>query len=121
MTRIILPDALRADTYRGKLFGRQGAPYQQPEAICWGDIKVLEFLKGRPWDDLALGFVHALRPSHIRVVDHNRCIQCDAQTWRVTVYLDEAGLIDDIEQEVELGATDKCRNGCAMEEALRKP
>ena len=119
MSRIILPDALRAERYRGRTNGCDGDHYEQPAAICWGDIRVLEFLKGRPWDDLALGFVHALRPSKIRVLEHNDCQQCDARIWRVTVYLNEAGLIDYIEQEVELGATDKHRNGHEMEGAIR--
>lgn len=72
-------------------------------------IKMLEFLNGRPWDDIALAYVHALRPYAIRVV--NGAETCDAVTWRVTVYVDAANVITGIRQEVEVWLPEGVENG----------
>lgn len=80
-------------------------------------IDVLPFLKKLPWNDFALGWVHSLRPSSIRIIDDGR-IKCDASVWRVTVKLDENGLISSIYQEVELGLPNDVRNGFHMEGLL---
>lgn len=88
---------------------RQGAPYEDrwvAKSII--SIPVLNFLWGSPWDMLALASAHALRPSHIRVVEHGT--QMDSQLWRVTVYL-KRGRIDRIEQEVEVGLPPGVYNG----------
>lgn len=53
----------------------------------WVSIPVLEFLWGRPWNNVALNYVMALRPSVIRVTAG--CVTSDARVWRVTVYLEE--------------------------------
>ncbi len=70
---------------------------------CTGytSINVLGFLKGLPLDNLALSYLHALRPSRVRVT-HGETTT-DACCWRVTVYLDKEDRIDHIEQEVEVG------------------
>jgi hypothetical protein len=76
----------------------------------WMTIPVLEFLKGRPWNNAALNLVRALRPSCIRVTTGP--IKTDACSWRVTVTVDERDkrTIKDIEQEVEVGIVG-CRFG----------
>ena len=86
------PEAYKSD---------QGKPYIPPEEKVWCVIRVLEFLNGRPWNQLALNFVHSLRPVMIRVV--RGATTLDAITWRVTVHVDLQGEIDFIEQEVEAG------------------
>lgn len=69
----------------------------------WGVIKQLEFLNGQPWNNLALNYVMALRPSSIRVTT-GMCT-CDAVTWRVTVILEEdKRTIKYIEQECNVGS-----------------
>ena len=81
-------------------------------------IEVLPKLKGKPWDELSLGYVHALRPSHLRVVQTDS-IQLDWQTWRVTVWLEKDGLtISCIEQEVEVGLPEKCPHGGGLNASL---
>ena len=97
-----------------------GASYQQPHSRGYTvRSNVLPELHGMPLDNLALAFIHSLRPSSIRV-SKDGCVCCDAQAWRVTVFLKTgyvpapAGsdapasaqfkpLIDRIDQEVEVG------------------
>jgi hypothetical protein len=63
---------------------------------------VLEFLWGQPWNNLALNYVTALRPSSIRV--STGCVTADAYTWRVTVILErDERTIKLIEQECDVG------------------
>ena len=70
-------------------------------------IDVLEFLWGQPWNNLALRYVSALRPSCLRVTKD--FATADAHSWRVTVWLEEDDrTIRKIHQEVKadsLGAT----------------
>lgn len=83
-------------------------------------LPVLEYLKGRPWDELALGVAQSLRPRHIRVLRHDQGTHCDSMRWRVTVRLTEAGVIGEITQEVEVGLPDGVANGHEMRNALRR-
>ena len=77
----------------------------------WACIRVLEFLKGQPWNNLALNYVQALRPSSIRVIKHRTGQTADAYTWRVTVYLEEDNsTVKRIEQECNVGSIG-VRNG----------
>jgi hypothetical protein len=80
-------------------------------------IRVLECLNGKPLDEYAMALIHALRPSSVRV-SHGGWTNSDARTWRVTVYQRD-GLIDGIEQEVEVGLPDGCPHGSALDAALR--
>ena len=82
---------------------------EPPGNRCWTVIPVLEFLKGKPWDNMALNLVYALRPSAIRATTGQ--ITLDAYTWRITVYLeDDERTIRKIEQEVDCGCIG-IRNG----------
>ena len=72
-------------------------------------ISVLQNLFGKPWNNLALCAVTALRPSYIRV--STGLVTTDARPWRVTVYLDKDNrTIRNIEQEVQLHAIG-CKTG----------
>jgi hypothetical protein len=80
-------------------------------------IQPLVFLHGRKWDEIALGYIHALRPSHLRVVEGG--VQCDSQMWRVTVFLENDGeTIREIEQEVSVGLPEGIQDGYEMRCAL---
>lgn len=81
--------------------------------------KTLPFLKGRPWDEVALAYVSGLRPSCIRVIKHNSGMHCDARVWRVTVHLGKRGKISEIEQEVAVWLPDGVQNGWALQHALQ--
>jgi hypothetical protein len=91
--------------------------YDEPTCTGSLSIKVLEFLKGKPWNDVALGFVHSLRPTSIRVTDGT--IKLDARPWRVTVTVDEKDIIQEITQEVVVGLPDKVAHGSALRDALK--
>jgi len=67
----------------------------------WVTIKVLEFLNDKPWNDVALGYINALRPSTICVT--TGITAYDLQLWRVTVYVNDDNIIQEIVQEVEVG------------------
>lgn len=69
-------------------------------------IDVLEFLRGKPWNEYAAAYVHGLRPSEVRVLKYNQGLKCDARVWRVTVKLTKEDVIDDIQQEIEVGCPD---------------
>lgn len=98
---------LTSKDYEGKPHGcRQGQTYQQPSRIGYYTLIVLPQLNGKCWNEYALALVHSLRPSHIRVVTDSA--QLDAQTWRITVWVDHNNIIKQIEQEVEVGLPDDC-------------
>jgi hypothetical protein len=75
-------------------------------------IEVLTFLNGQPWDDVARAFVHALRPSEVRVSTGE--LKSDAKLWRVTVMVDRESRIIGIDQEVEVVLPDGFPHGHAL-------
>ena len=96
-----------ADQYRSS----HGVELKRVNDIGFTCIPVLAFLNGKPWDNMALNYVHALRPNYIRVVEHHGGITADAYSWRVTVWLQpDNRTIGRIEQEVEVGLIG-CRFG----------
>jgi hypothetical protein len=80
-----------------------GAEYAEPDrGYGYTVIDVLPELIGLPFDNLALAYLRALRPSTIRVCDDG--VLClDSRSWRVTVHLGPDKRIVKIEQEVEVG------------------
>ena len=91
----------------------QGKTYI-PSSIRFGStsIPVLEFLKGLEWDEMALGFVHSLRPSMIRVTQGEAT--ADSQRWRVTVVVDKNNIIQEIKQEVQVWLPDDMEDGYSL-------
>ena len=90
--------------------------YDSPKRLGYTVISVLDFLKGRPWDEIALGYVHSLRPSSIRVTPGECTL--DANLWRVTVYVNKNDTIRNIEQEVEVGLPESIEHGHALNLSL---
>lgn len=112
------PDDYRKDGYGGKW----GARYVDPESQGYTSIEVLQFLNGRPWDEVALAYVHALRPSKIRV-NSSDCWKLDCNNWRVTILLEpDDRTIKRITQEVIVGLPEDIGNGHELEcELNRRP
>lgn len=113
------PDEYRQDGYEGK-WGRK---YVLPDAEGYTTINVLQFLYGRPWDEIALAYVHALRPSKIRV-NNADCWKLDATNWRVSILLEaDDRTIKRIWQEVAVGLPDGLNHGHDLDCALhaKKP
>jgi hypothetical protein len=79
-----------------------GVPYEPTKRYSFLDLPVLPFLWGRKWDKFALAFLHAVRPSAIRVIPYGGCEKTDGWSWRVTVHLNEDGTVKDITQECEV-------------------
>lgn len=75
--------------------------YEEPKRIGFCRLPVLTFLVGHPWNQLALNFVHSLKPSCIRVVFSEE--KTDSYPTRVTVYVDKDWIITGIVQEVMVG------------------
>ena len=94
-----------------------GKVYDKPNERGWTCIEVLEFLKGKPYDAVALAYIHSLRPSYIRVTKGMTTL--DARTWRVTVYINEDNTIRSIKQEVEVALPDGVAHGQALGVALK--
>ena len=76
------------------------------------NVEMLTFLKGQPWDDVAQAYVHALRPSRVRV--STGTLQSDGHLWRVTVMTDADGRIIEITQEVEVALPAGIEHGHAL-------
>jgi hypothetical protein len=101
------------DVVRFYLRGRE-------ESVGWITVPVLPQLIGRPFDDLARGLIHSLRPSHVRV-SPDTYVTTDAQCWRVTVYTDgKDGPITRVDQEVEVGLPPGIEHGHAFQVAFAK-
>lgn len=81
-------------------------------------IEVLSFLVGLPLDDLAHCYLHALRPSSIRV--STGFLTSDAKCWRVTIMVDSANTITSITQEVEVELRGGIAHGHALDCELRR-
>lgn len=82
------------------------APVDFTDRRVYISIPMLEFLWGRPWNNVAVNYVMALRPSSVRAT--SGCVTADASSWRVTVYLEkDERTIRRIEQEVVA-----CGAGC---------
>lgn len=108
----VLASTEEADKYRS--FHR--VEYQRPPSHGYLCIDVLQQLWGRPWDQYALNMLGAVRPSCIRVIEHNEGMTADSVSWRVTVVLDEDDrTIKGIKQECNVGTT-----GASHGHGLRK-
>lgn len=96
---------------------KRGIKYE-PETgdRSWTSVEVLPFLKGKKWDEVALAYVHSLRPSSIRVTPDYET--ADAETWRVTVRVNKDNIIQEIEQEVEVWLPEGIAHGHALTHAL---
>lgn len=92
--------------------GMSGAEYEKPEEIGRTSINVLQNIWGKPWDEIALGYVHSLRPSTIRV--SSGVVHLDSRLWRVTIIVNEGNFIHSIEQEVEVGLPEGIPHGHAL-------
>lgn len=64
-------------------------------------IELLPMLKGRPFNMHIWGWLHAFRPSKIRIGRGG--VTCDCCPWRITVWLNKDETIRRIEQEVQFG------------------
>ena len=94
----------------------QGKRYEHPVSRGYGYMEVLSFLIGKPWNEIALGYVHAVRPSYIRVIKSEETT--DSKAWRVSIYIDKDNIIEKIMQEVELGLPDGIYNSCDLRASL---
>ena len=94
----------------------QGKYYEPPICRGYTRIEVLAFLKGKPWNEIALAYVHAVSPSYIRVIKGEETT--DAKAWRVSVYIDRNSIIEKITQEVEVALPDGIQNGYELRKSL---
>jgi hypothetical protein len=76
-------------------------------------MAVLRELYGQPWDAKAMNLIDTLRPSYVRVTS------TDGRPWRVTVVVNELGLIKSISQEVTVGLRGGFENGHAVSQWLK--
>jgi len=99
--------------------GCHGRPYQKCDRVGYTSMPVLHFLTGLPLNELTMNYLEALRPSALRVVKGSHEITCDAQCWRVTVYLKDDGTIESIEQEVAVGLR-HCEHGYDLSQQIKQ-
>lgn len=79
---------------------------QRSSLVC---IEVLQFLKGHPWNEIALAFVTALEPTAIRVTTD--WITADSCCGRITIYVDESNNIKAIERECRVWLPEGAQHG----------
>jgi hypothetical protein len=72
-------------------------------------IPILPELTGKLWDKKALAFVLAMNPREIRVTTGGRSM--DGVTDRITVVVNEDGIIRKIEKEITIALVDEWRYG----------
>lgn len=101
------------DKYRTHHAAKWDPPYPRGYTL----IDVLPFLWGKKLDETTLNFIHALRPSSLRITRGE--VTCDAMTWRVTVIVDEDDIVEKIEQEVEVGLRSE-ENGMTLSSKVRQ-
>ncbi len=96
-----------------------GAPYNEAGARSrgWTVIEVLSFLWGRKLDEVVMAYVHALRPSYVRIT--NGGMTLDARTWRVTIVVDDKNFVKRITQEVSVTLPTGVAHGEALGQALQ--
>ncbi len=82
---------------------------ENPDAIGYTVIEVLDFLKGRELDKVSLGYIYALRPSSVRISDSGG-IHMDSMPWRVTIYRKD-NKITKIQQEIKVALYDDVQCG----------
>jgi len=99
-----LNDKLLAKDDIEKYEGAQGEHYENPSnSTGYTSIDVLEDLWGMPYNNLILAYVHALRPSKVRVSYGEQTL--DSCCWRVSIVLeDKEGetFVHSIRQEVAI-------------------
>lgn len=79
-------------------------------------VEILEFLKGKPFDDKILAYIYGFRPSSVRISYGS--IKLDAHTNRVTIWLDEKDTVRKIYQEIDVGLPDEIENGYALDQLM---
>lgn len=82
-------------------FSSLGVEFEKFDCTSTATAPILHFLIGKPWDSFALGWLHAVNPTYIRVT--NGEIKTDTRIGRVTIVVDNYNIIQTINQEVEVG------------------
>jgi hypothetical protein len=80
-------------------------------------IIVLDFLNGKPFDDIAKAYISGLNPTSVRIIYDSEHL--DARTGRVTVYLDDNDIIEKISQEITVHLPESVRHGGHLGICLR--
>lgn len=103
------PDIFYGDNYNKVEMGK---------SYSFTSFQILEFLTGKPWDEVALACCTAFNPSYIRVTDG--LVNLDGRVGRITVLIDEnTKLIKKITQEVRVELPEKIRSGSALMYAIK--
>ena len=97
-------------------FSSLGVDFEPFPRRSYTVIEPLPFLHGHQWDDRALAYVDALRPSQVRVVTDG--VKLNACCWRVTIYVNEHNFIERIEQEVQVGLPKGIMHGMDLDSKL---
>lgn len=86
---------------------------------CVTGIPILQqHLWGQPWNKIAMGYVHGLRPSAVVIAPKDSLPSTTEMPWRVTVFLDENKNIHSIFQEVSVALPEGCESGNELWEWL---
>ncbi len=79
----------------------KGSGFEPFPSCKFAMIPIARELWGREWNDDALSFLHAFRPSGISVTTGE--VLTVARQWWITVTVNDKGLMTKIEQEARIG------------------
>ncbi len=103
-----------------RYFSAQGRPVETGWTRgSYTTIHILQELLGKPFDEVALAYITAVKPTMLRVIPHDGSTTMDARNGRVTMSLDKDGLISRITQEVEVSLPDTISTGHHLGLALK--
>lgn len=105
-------------TLSEKYLGKCGTAFDPDDFLRQGSysVQILPELKGKEWNDAALGFLYGFNPSSIRVT--TGLMTMDARDRRITVTVDDDGIIQEIEQEIDVGLPEGVAHGEALYDAV---
>lgn len=86
------------------------------DAAGFTSIEPLPFLHGKKWDEYALAFVLTLNPKYLRVTSGPTTM--DSRMGRMTITVDDEGIIQNIDYEVAIGLPEGAECGEDMDRYL---
>lgn len=107
--------AYRRDDFPQDCYGSRGVGYHPVKRRTgWAMILILERYYGRPWDTAFYYALSAFSPTMIRVIKPGVGITLDAQTGRITVFLDDDNNVKRVEKECAVALPDGVAHGHAL-------
>lgn len=103
-TLLCLEEKMRGTDLVDKYRGNNRVPWEEDPEHGYTVMPILPQFTGKKLDNSLIAYLHAFRPSSVRISDGG--VHCDSRPWRVTVFtkkVDGVEIIASISQEVCIG------------------